>query len=68
MKAYMVRLKGTYTEGTKQELIAEGMAIIHHDAILPNFIIVETNATLAELKQHPLFKSVEEPRVGRVDI
>lgn len=65
---YMIRLVDAYTEEVQQSLAAEGMNVVHHDAVLPNFIIVETVKSFDEVKANPLFKSVEKERIGRLDI
>lgn len=68
IKKYIVRLTSDFTKEIQETLMKHGIKVVFSDGILKNLLIVETEKTLVELRKIQDFESVEEERIGSVDI
>lgn len=67
MKKYMVILSTDYTEDMESDFQQKGMKVYHATKLVSNFIIIETDLHLSEIKSHPLIVSAKEESVGHID-
>ncbi|WLR50832.1 S8/S53 family peptidase [Bacillus tianshenii] len=65
MTKFNVRLNQEYNKGIQQILQSNNIKVKHFDAILNDFIIVETNDK-DELYEFDFIKSIKETRIGRL--
>lgn len=68
MKSYMVRLIVDNTEETEAQLKEAGMTVTYNAVIIPNFVTIESELPLADIRNHPLVSRASEAATGNVNV